>query len=1048
MGLFGRGEDSNEYAGYKPVKDESALSEEQQAQIRRFNGKAYLPEKDSGLDPSLRHDISHNLDEKYGDRKRDNGASTLRQSDAEGTKKGASVADNLKSVRNAETGLNGGLPKIKFTGKGKDRDEKGGFSARRMFKNVMPLVTIFGSVAGFGAIFSISQMAMPFSLISQFQSSFDSIGTSAHLRANAWFKLQTNPTARTYANDNRIKDFTKSHSKLYQFWNGNSNDYFKISSRQTQKLKNAGIDVEIDAGTGQSVLKFTQTDGTRMTVVPDQSMANGSDRIYIQEYYDNNTEFHNAYYAGARTWRGSVSSWFDKMANKFLGFFGVSRGVWANYKKSLDANTDMANFRSGVEDNASSNGIKGSANEKIVEDEEVDDGNGGTEVRQNITDGSTSLDIPKGSTREKVAKAAQDFVSSKVANVASQASQVANFACMVTDVIGAINLIVMAYQMTQIIKVASSIFEGIQKAQVEDSSTTPINSIGQSLTTEYNSEVELPDLKNTASNSQTDVATKKEKVTGSAMEAEGIKAIYRGTTVDTNDPSIASFNISNSVNGILKALGSSAAAYKACTFAKIGAAAVEGIIDTVKMIGCIATAGIGCAFDALFDVVTNSAKIIGRAILTQVVISAIVPFFANIAIRTIATDVAGEDLGNALASGASSLMGSNHQYSGGAPASKESYLVYLTAMNEVEQDKAYFARTTLSPFDYTSQYTFLGSLVNKFMIPLSIEASSITSGISSFANTVGKAFSTIMPGASAVDVGVKVQEIADQTATNCPDLDAIGAIGDGFCNPYIITDMSTIEQDPAYITYKVSELDSRNFDLSTTDTDTPKINEKSRLGSYILYCGQRQSPFGLADQNISSDFQNWSTGSSVGDSLIGAVPIVGSVVDMVNNSKVIANYGYVTGESCVTGNAVEAGTMEETGTNETTDWAENKYYQRFIEDQRLAENMGLVEKSSVTAFLDDYYERNPIDDSYEGVLARRSGLTKDQVIATIDIVEALIFVANYDPDGYAPLNYSEPTEEKLSLEDSIFEKSVISGKTLAISHNNDTDRRYVRNFAA
>lgn len=1045
MGLFGRGKDSNEYAGYKPVKDESALSEEQQAQVRRFNGKAYLPEKDSGLDPSLRHNISHNLDEKYGDRKRDNGASTLRQSDAEGTKKGASVADNLKSVRNAETGLNGGLPKIKFTGKGKDKDEKGGFSARRMFKNVMPLVTIFGSVAGFGAIFSISQMAMPFSLISQFQSSFDSIGTSAHLRANAWFKLQTNPTARTYANDNRIKDFTKSHSKLYQFWNGNSNDYFKISSRQTQKLKNAGIDVEIDAGTGQSVLKFTQTDGTRMTVVPDQSMANGSDRIYIQEYYDNNTEFHNAYYAGARTWRGSVSSWFDKMANKFLGFFGVSRGVWANYKKSLDANTDMANFRSGVEDNASSNGIKGTANEtSYTEGEEDANGNKPTvEVKDTDT-----LEVPKNSTRQQAAAAVNTFVNSKVSKLANKAADIANFACMVTDVIGAINLIVMAYQMTQIIKVASSIFEGIQKAQVEDSGTTPINSIGQSLTTEYNSEVELPDLKNTASNSQTDIATKKEKVTGSAMEAEGIKAIYRGTTVDTNDPSIASFNISNSVNGIMKALGSSAASYKACTFAKIGAAAIQGVIETTKLVGCILTAGFGCIFDALFDVIAASGAIIAKTILTQVIISAVVPFFANIAIRTIATDVAGEDLGNALASGASSLMGSNHQYSGGAPASKESYLVYLTAMNEVEQDKAYFARTTLSPFDYTSQYTFLGSLVNKFMIPLSIEASSITSGISSFANTVGKAFSTIMPGASAIDVGVKVQEIADQTATNCPDLDAIGAIGDGFCNPYIITDMSTIEQDPAYIAYKVSELDSRNFDLSTTDTDTPKINEKSRLGSYILYCGQRQSPFGLADQNIANDFQNWSTGSSVGDSLIGAVPIVGSVVDMVNNSKVVANYGYITGESCVTGNAVEADIMDESGTNETTDWAENKYYQRFIEDQRLAENMGLVEKSSVTAFLDDYYERNPIDDSYEAVLARRSGLTKDQVIATIDIIEALMFVADYDPDGYAPLNYSEPTEERLSLEDSIFEKSITSGEALAISHNNDTDRRYIRNFAA
>ena len=36
-------------------------------------------------------------------------------------------------------------------------------------------------------------------------------------------------------------------------------------------------------------------------------------------------------------------------------------------------------------------------------------------------------------------------------------------------------------------------------------------------------------------------------------------------------------------------------------------------------------------------------------------------------------------------------------------------------------------------------------------------------------------------------------------------------------------------------------------------------------------------------------------------------------------------------------------------------------YQRFIEDQRLLENMGLIEKSSVTAFLEDYYEKHPLD---------------------------------------------------------------------------------------
>ena len=58
----------------------------------------------------------------------------------------------------------------------------------------------------------------------------------------------------------------------------------------------------------------------------------------------------------------------------------------------------------------------------------------------------------------------------------------------------------------------------------------------------------------------------------------------------------------------------------------------------------------------------------------------------------------------------------------------------------------------------------------------------------------------------------------------------------------------------------------------------------------------------------------------------------------------------------------------------------------FFAYQCLLENMGLVEKSSVTAFLEDYYEKHPLDNSFEGILARKTGLTKENVIATIDTI--------------------------------------------------------------
>lgn len=116
-------------------------------------------------------------------------------------------------------------------------------------------------------------------------------------------------------------------------------------------------------------------------------------------------------------------------------------------------------------------------------------------------------------------------------------------------------------------------------------------------------------------------------------------------------------------------------------------------------------------------------------------------------------------------------------------------------------------------------------------------------------------------------------------------------------------------------------------------------------------------------------------------------------------------------------------------------------YQCFAEDQRLLENMGLVEKSSVTAFLEDYYEKHPLDNSFEGILARKTGLTKENVIATIDTINYLTFIADYDPDGYYPLNYQAPEEEKIQIENNeyISNEDYVSYK---ISYDFDTKRIY------
>lgn len=119
-------------------------------------------------------------------------------------------------------------------------------------------------------------------------------------------------------------------------------------------------------------------------------------------------------------------------------------------------------------------------------------------------------------------------------------------------------------------------------------------------------------------------------------------------------------------------------------------------------------------------------------------------------------------------------------------------------------------------------------------------------------------------------------------------------------------------------------------------------------------------------------------------------------------------------------------------------------YQRFIEDQRLAESAGLIEKSAVAVYLDKYYEEHPKDNSYEGILARYTGLTKENVIATLDAIEGLEFLASYNPDGYAPYSYiSEGEIMMVNIKNNSLQPNVdILSKT-----NIDTDKRAIRNFA-
>lgn len=173
--------------------------------------------------------------------------------------------------------------------------------------------------------------------------------------------------------------------------------------------------------------------------------------------------------------------------------------------------------------------------------------------------------------------------------------------------------------------------------------------------------------------------------------------------------------------------------------------------------------------------------------------------------------------------------------------------------------------------------------------------------ISSTGRVLGSAITPLIPGASAAENVTTASEIADRTARNCTYADSVNALADEFCNPLIITDLSTMNSRPGEIIDIIDDLGGNFEDVAEGEEtpDVPTIKEDSKLADYIVYCGQRESMLGVADQNIASAIQG---GGGLGSDILEAVPIAGDLAEIFNNAEIAEHIGYITGEACVTGN--------------------------------------------------------------------------------------------------------------------------------------------------
>ena len=907
------------------------------------------------------------------------------------------TGDNLDANRANEEAANG-----LYTGTGRELvSVKGKGKGKFSLKGKGPIGLLIALIMGFGGLFAGAQLFQPFSLVEQFREAFNSMSVTANKRSDAFFKMQMG--SGKYINP--VK------GTLFR------GDTFSISNKQRARLAKQGIEVE-GSGAG-TVLKYKTDSGDIKTVT-------ASD---FKNVYRDDPDFFRMYNAGSMTWRGQISNWFGTITKKFLQKNRISRNIFKDFIEKVKGSDEVDSKKVALDimakgtDSVREGGVDVRKTGEEYEDVTTTDDQGkphttkqyvGEELYDTASQryGQGTFDRTSIQSEADARAKLQDVADSySGGSLIGTAGKVANYACLGFNFLGGVSLLVTASEALKIMSLVTSFLETIDKTKAGLADEAPITELTSTLN---ESKLNEHAVVGESSGGNADRET-------TAVQAEGLAALYERRKPNANDRSVQSFNITSSLNRVLGGAMTSMELFEACSITKIAANAVSAVQSALEIGGCLlgilgalftfgGTAVAGCA-PLLGDFLAGVAASVAAAAVIATAIEFLTPVVAKIFTRDLIADIGGEDLGNALVSGANMYLGNTHRANGGSLANSQKYTEFALAQQEVIAENARYERMTRSPFDITSRHTFMGTLLTNMMSFLS--ANSLMSTVTSASSVVGNSIIALStPTARAFDINSTLPNW-DEYQETCPYLYSIGAVGDEFCNPYSITDVTTLELDPADVINKVDEYHpllkvdkatgkqtfSNNF-LDETRNDNgvevPIVNSNSDLAKYILYCDGRTSAFGIADQSIVSGVSsigNVETGSALKNTFvnaaIGAIPVVGDTIDVLQNSQALMNIGYVSGQTCVAGNT--------TVSPVTPDWEDAKNYQRFIEDQSLAESEGLIEKSAVTAFLDEYYEEHPLDNSYEGVLARYSGLSKENVVALLDVIEYGNYIANYDP---------------------------------------------------
>ena len=700
---------------------------------------------------------------------------------------------------------------------------------------------------------------------------------------------------------------------------GSLSDYMKARfEKQNIKVSSAGSGYEFDYN------------GTKVN-------ADNFDDIIAHD-----TSFRDAF---NKAKRGRGANFYDTSSESIFQKLGTKlRNLFSGFTQTGENNKDTANFKNTMTDY-----FEGGSNTRIntAEDRPVDeDGDGEADGKKRVRTGedvdSNNIDGADATTKAR----------SYLASVSQKVATAGGLGCAVLKVGNMIAVAIAANEIYQSIHYfLTNTGEPISKTIAGNGNDSPINQTMNTFNTPVTTTI-------------TDPATNTEKeVTGAPAEAEGIKKMLGNETVDQSKT--RSYSVEKAFQSTAAAITTNGLSTAACSAVQTGGAIIS--LATLAFPG-------GGFIKATVGLLLDTVIATGIQIGVTAILGAMIPMIAKTMFTNAFENAAGLEAGELIAKGASATNTRlARSGSGQAPSSATAALGYARESEVILAQEAAEKRLNKSPFDASSPDTFLGTILSKFST-ITGPTTAILSSIGSFNNLTSRSIASLSPTYAAGEGATYMTTFGNY----CDKLTSIGAKGDIYCNPVTSGDVSTSnlnrDTDGEYQAILAPNLE-------TDEEGNEKVKDNSELANYIIYCTERNSPFGIVDANIANAFQ--SSLGIVGDN----IPVLNDVIDIVNAAENVAALPWATGEICV-------------NSEENPRWdSEFKYYAAYIEENRILEQMEDPENLSyvnpVLAFKDHYATEHPQDESPAGLLSTITGLTKDDAETTIAVMYYLAYLNDY-----------------------------------------------------